>query len=83
VPQHVTPPQHEVDARHTGCDRRAADALRELVDAEWQHARALARARMAVPGSDEYAQAVEHARELARSIVQLERAISERPWTEL
>ena len=67
-------------ARVLSGDRRAAETVRELVTLQWEHARALARERLAArPDHDARAEVAD----LERAMSELERTLHERPWTEV
>ena len=64
-------------------DSRGRDTLRELVHAQWRHAKALAEERILPIDTPLRAKAHARVLELARSINELERTLDERPWTEV
>ena len=69
-------------ARVADQDRRAVDTLRELVILQWEHARALATARVSMD-TGEHTKADAKVEELEQQLNELERTLDERPWTEV
>ena len=69
-------------ARVADHDRRAVDTLRELVNLQWEHARALASARVSIH-TGEHTKADGNVEDLEQRLIELERTLEERPWTEV
>jgi hypothetical protein len=75
--------QVHLAARVVELDRRAIDTFRELVNVQWEHALVVAHERAFVRGTFDRRDGDASLKELEQAMRELERALDERPWTEV